>query len=1082
MNRSLSRFFVLILLLSLMFKLNGQSINTEFGKNRIQHHDDFKNWWQYESENFITYWYGKARLIAIPVIQIAEKDHDHIQKILEHRMNDKIEIIVYADVSDLKQSNIGTEEAFVNKTGETKIVGNKMFVYFDGNHQNLRKKIKEGIARVYFDNMIFGGNIQEIIQNAVMMDVPEWYKEGIVSYCASEWDLLAEDELRDIWNRNDKFRDFKYLSEKMPRIAGHSFWFFISQNYGKASIPNLLYLTKISRGIDNSFEYILNNDMSSLMKEWQEFYKSYYLAEKDKFNRKPESKQLDISNKKYNPVSTIKLSPKADKLLYIHNKQGKYRIVLQDVKSGKEKIIFKYGYKNLFQETDYNYPLIAWHPYLPEVSWVYEHRDIIKLVKYNVETGEKAEQIIPTDFQRLYSLSYINDWDYVFSASIDGWADLYIYTSKNRNYERLTTDYYDNLDAEYVRMFDKEGILFSSNRQEDSIISLRYDTILPIDNFDVFFLPIGEKKAIRITNTFQYNERYPFMTPDQKIVCLSDKSGILNSYVIDPLENSGYYISNLDRNIIRHHLSLSGSSYVTTLYKNGEYQVYLEKWSEKSINPDFTSIGQSRQITPVPQLIEKTDNDNIKDPIILEELKFQSPFPDPDVILPIKIALQKDNPSNFSIKLSKQNDGSKPVEKFITSRAVAANKKFALSNVTTKLDNDILFEGLETYTGDRQQLLTTPLGFLFKGQVKDLFEDFELEAGMRIPTTFNGSEFFLVFDDKRTLIDKRYALYRKSNTYFTELEGFSPAPRRSRKTALLGMYQVRYPFDIYRSIRATTTFRNDKFFQKSSENISFNDDGANEQRISLRLEYIFDNTFDVTLNIKHGTRYKIYNEFINRFEVQLVDGFKVDLSQGFTGIIGFDARHYIPILKRAVLALRGSGATSFGSEKMLYYVGGVENGLFPSFNENIPVPSDGAYAYKVNAFHLRGFNNNIRNGSTFLVGNSELRIPFMQYILGSNRGSSFFRNLQLVGFYDLGLAWHGRSPFSAENPINTLNLSSPPILELEIQYSRDPLVMGYGAGLRTQLFGYFVKVDYGWGIETRVVQKPRIYLSFGLDF
>jgi len=1079
MNKVVLIFLSFIFISSFLFEVNGQSINTEFGKNRVQYHDDFKNWWQYESENFITYWYGKARLVGIPTMQIAEKNHDRIQKVLEHRINDKIEIIVYTDVSDLKQSNIGTEEAFVNKTGETKIVGNKMFVYFDGNHQNLVKKIDDGIARVYFDNMIFGSNIQEVIQNALLMNVPEWYKEGIVSYAASEWDIYIEDELRDIWSRNVKYRNFKYFSENLPKAAGHSFWFFIAQKYGKASIPNLLYLTKISRNIDNSFEYILNKDKVTLMEEWREFYESYFNAETGKYKSVPKSKRLDISNKKYNPVSHLKLSPNGDILVYVHNNHGKYRIILRDLKSGTEKQVFKYGYKNLFQETDFNYPLLAWHPTKPEISWVYEHRDIIRLVKYNTLTGEKAEQIIPNDFQRLYSISYINDMDYVFSANVDGWADLFTYTSKNRNYQRITTDYFDNLDAQYVQFMGSDGILFSSNRLMDTIVTLRYDTILPIDNFDLFFLPMGSQKAIRLTETSQHNERYPFLTPDGKIVCLTDKSGIINTFIVDPSIKGGYFVSNMDRNIIRHHLA--ASKYLTTFYKDGEYQVFLKKWEENPTEPNLTPLGKTRLTTSIPFWLDQPKKETaIKEPI-KEGYKFQSPFLDPDNLQVIKIPTDKISP-DFSLSISDSKRTKKPIEKYINSRAYAANKRFALSNVTTKLDNDILFEGLETYTGDRQQLLTNPLGFLMKGQVKDLFEDYALEAGMRLPTTFNGSEFFVVFDDKRKLIDRRYALYRKSNTYFNESRNQVLAPLRSRKTALLGMYQLRYPFDIYRSIRATTSFRNDRVFDKSSEDISFKNGIANEQRLSLRLEYVFDNSFDASLNIKRGSRYKVYSEIINRFEVQVIDGFRFDPSLGYTGLVGFDARHYVPLLKRSVLALRGAGATSFGTEKMLYYVGGVENGLFASFNENIPVPTDQNFAYKVNAFHLRGFNNNIRNGSTFLVGNSELRIPFIQYILGSHRGSTFFRNLQLIGFYDLGLAWHGPSPFGSENPLNTTTIIAGNIIELEIEYTRDPLVMGYGVGLRTQLFGYFVKVDYGWGLETRIVQKPRLYFSFGLDF
>ena len=134
----------------------------------------------------------------------------------------------------------------------------------------------------------------------------------------------------------------------------------------------------------------------------------------------------------------------------------------------------------------------------------------------------------------------------------------------------------------------------------------------------------------------------------------------------------------------------------------------------------------------------------------------------------------------------------------------------------------------------------------------------------------------------------------------------------------MGLYQLKYPFDIYRSIRATGMLRFDKYLQLSTENNSFASAAENEKRISLRLEYIYDNTHDAAINIKHGTRYKFYTEMINEFNLEFIDGFNFDTSKGITGIIGFDARHYIPILRKSILAFRGAGATSFGSQKMLY--------------------------------------------------------------------------------------------------------------------------------------------------------------------
>ena len=146
-----------------------------------------------------------------------------------------------------------------------------------------------------------------------------------------------------------------------------------------------------------------------------------------------------------------------------------------------------------------------------------------------------------------------------------------------------------------------------------------------------------------------------------------------------------------------------------------------------------------------------------------------------------------------------------------------------------------------------------------------------------------------------------------------------------------------------------------------------------------------------------------------------------------------------------------------------------------------PSPS-GDFTYKTNIFHLRGFDSNVRNGTSYALINSEIRLPAFRYFMGNYGGSSFLRNLQFVLFYDIGTAWHGSSPYSDENPLNTVTLESPPVLDLTVRYFRDPVVMGYGAGLRMKLLGYFLRFDYARGIETRITQKAKFHVSVGMDF
>ena len=190
-------------------------------------------------------------------------------------------------------------------------------------------------------------------------------------------------------------------------------------------------------------------------------------------------------------------------------------------------------------------------------------------------------------------------------------------------------------------------------------------------------------------------------------------------------------------------------------------------------------------------------------------------------------------------------------------------------------------------------------------------------------------------------------------------------------------------------------------------------------------------------------------------------------------------------MKHSVVAVRVAGATTFGKEKILYYLGGTDNQLFSKFDDNVTIPPDN-YAYQTLAANMRGFNRNIRNGTSYALINAEIRVPIAKYLSSKPLTSSFWRNFELVGFFDAGSAWHGSNPFNRDNPLNTIvlpkeNRDNAPVV-LTVNYFKDPIVASYGVGVRALLFGYMVRADYGWGIETRVVQKPLLHLAIGTDF
>jgi outer membrane protein assembly factor BamA len=72
--------------------------------------------------------------------------------------------------------------------------------------------------------------------------------------------------------------------------------------------------------------------------------------------------------------------------------------------------------------------------------------------------------------------------------------------------------------------------------------------------------------------------------------------------------------------------------------------------------------------------------------------------------------------------------------------------------------------------------------------------------------------------------------------------------------------------------------------------------------------------------------------------------------------------------------------------------------------------------------------------------------------------------------------------------LNTTTLDYPknapggPSVSLTVNYFKDPIVASYGVGARVLIFGYMLRADYAWGIETRVIQKPMFHFALGTDF
>jgi len=197
-------------------------VNTvEYGKNRLQYKKF--NWKFYQSPNFNTYFNEGGLELAKFVAQVAEEELPSIQSAVEYSLQRRANIVVYNNYDDYKSSNIGLGIDWQNSGGITKLVNNKLVIYYDGNKNTLALNIREGIAKILTDNILFGDDIGEFASNQALLDLPQWLTDGYVEYVAAPWGTTYDEELRNAM-LGGEYKNFYAFAFDKPILAGHSFW------------------------------------------------------------------------------------------------------------------------------------------------------------------------------------------------------------------------------------------------------------------------------------------------------------------------------------------------------------------------------------------------------------------------------------------------------------------------------------------------------------------------------------------------------------------------------------------------------------------------------------------------------------------------------------------------------------------------------------------------------------------------------------------------------------------------------------------------------------------------------------------
>jgi hypothetical protein len=405
------------------------------------------------------------------------------------------------------------------------------------------------------------------------------------------------------------------------------------------------------------------------------------------------------------------------------------------------------------------------------------------------------------------------------------------------------------------------------------------------------------------------------------------------------------------------------------------------------------------------------------------------------------------------------------VKRFVVPKKLNYRVEYSMNEFVTQIDFTYLNMTYQAFTGGGSPIFVNP-GFnaLFQVGMTDLLEDYRLVGGVRLNLNLVNNEYLFSYSNLKQRLDKEIVLHRVTVENYVGIDII-------RNHSHEAYFILKWPFSPVFAVRGTASYRNDATVVLSIDDVSLKEQTVYTNWGGLKGELIYDNTRKLGLNLFEGTRSKVFAEYYQQIE------------QGNqqTIVLGVDFRHYIKIHRNFIWANRFAASSSLGHNKLIYYMGGVDNWLVPKFNQETPIDYAQNYTFQTLATNMRGFHQNIRNGNSFAVLNSELRMPVFRYLYNRPIRSDFLNNFQVVTFVDAGTAWTSWDPYSGENSLYTKYIYNGSLF-IKVEEQRDPMVGGFGFGVRSRILGYFMRGDLAWGVEDGRIYKPIFYFSLSLDF
>lgn len=1047
----------------------------QFGQNKVNYKDF--DWFYIQTRHFDIYFSKGGEKIAEFTSAAAEDALNQIQKDINYQIGNRISLIVYNSHNDFQETNVTDEYTGKGTGGFTEPFKNRVVFPFEGSYKKFQHVIAHELVHAVMRDMYFGGTVQNIIAKGITLQLPLWFMEGSAEFLSQGWETNS-----DMFIRNsiisETLPDIHQLNGYLAYRGGQSVFKYISDNYGRQKVGELLNSVQTSGSLESAMKLTIGIGIEELSERWKKSLKKEYWPDVASTQDPDELSKRLTDNKKiggfYNTSPVV--SPQGDKIAFISDRDIYLNVYIMNAQDGKIiKKIVESGWTTDFEELSVLHPSLTWAPDNKRlaISSTNSGYDVITII--DAETEKRFE--LPFKLLGIESVNWSRDGKKLaFAGQNSVQSDIYIYDFDTAELTNLTDDIYS--EAEPVWTPDGKKIIFSSDRGDNlkqTVPTVDFEMYKhDYEQLDLYSINIDDKKIDRITDWDLSNEKYAVVSTDGKeILFVSDHNGINNIYrkkirlseqdsVKSSLDYKSIPLTNSQSDLGQLSITYDGKKLVFTALYNLGYNIFLLN-NPFDLSADLDSLKFTKYMTglvnaknkklnsqtaPLVNRMDSTQNKNTaaadstarnnKPKIFIGQyVSDKKVYEDSVNNTYAKYVFSNNKMESDSARIEKRNQ--------LFKEELDKNGNFLVNKYKINFTPDLVYAnaGYSTFYG---LLGTTILSF------SDVLGNHRLLGQTSLQIDIKNSDYGLAYFYLKERLDLgiqafHTARFLYKNGYFgSELYRFT-------NFGLIASGS--YPLDRFHRISFGLSVL--RVSADNLDNLSVPSD--NNTYTLPSVSFIQDNVLWGYTSPIEGTRYSL---------TAFGDPGFVRKRQSFYSIT-FDYRNYFRFWFDNGFVFRLSGGVSGGATPQRFFVGGTENWINRTFSTGgIPISNANDYAFLSPALPLRGYDYAERLGSKYGLLNLELRIPIIRYLLTGGL-PLFFQNILGVAFIDAGSAWD-----------NTNKLKLIGKNENGSTVTKD-LLIGTGVGFRLYML-FLWRLDIAWKYDLNKFSVPRYLISIGLDF